>query len=108
MFLASTATPEALEAQAGYLENEYGALVVGKSPHLANRPELEKDLGLAEEAEVLVTELKAAGVDTVSTYADRREKDLVYLENIPVGIDGTLEAEVERLDGLARRRHAGR
>ncbi len=108
VFLASTATREALEAQAGHLEEEHGALVVGSSPNLANRVELEKDLRFAREAEVMVTELKAAGVDTVSRFAAGLEKELVYLENVPVGLEGDLEAEVERLDDLARARYAGR
>jgi cyclic 2,3-diphosphoglycerate synthetase len=80
-------------------------VVVGYSPHLANRPRLTEDLESAREADVLVTELKAAGVDTVSLFAKENDKEIVYLENVPVGLDGaSLAEEIDRLAGLAQNR----
>jgi cyclic 2,3-diphosphoglycerate synthetase len=108
VFLTSTAPAGALEVQAEYLESEYGARVVGKSANLADRAKLEADLDGAGEAEVLVTELKAAGVDTVSLFAERSARELVYLENLPVALEGSLEEEMDRLEKVARARFPGR
>jgi cyclic 2,3-diphosphoglycerate synthase len=102
VFLASTAPSGALDIQAEHLESEYGARVVGKSPNLADRAKLEAELEGVGEAEVLVTELKAAGVDTVSLFASRNDKELVYLENLAVALEGSLEDEMDRLEKIAR------
>jgi cyclic 2,3-diphosphoglycerate synthetase len=108
VFLASTAPPGALELKAEHLETAYGAKVVASSPHLADRDRLVSDLESAREADVLVTELKAAGVDTVSVYAEKNDKELVYLENVPVALEGNLEDEIDGLEALARRRRESR
>lgn len=65
VFLASTAPGPGLRVQADYLESEYGAEVIGGSANLADRERLRADLE-GTGADVLVTELKAAGVDVVS------------------------------------------
>jgi cyclic 2,3-diphosphoglycerate synthetase len=99
VFLTSTAPPEAIGRQVRHLADEYGARIVGSSANLAG----------AREAEVLATELKAAGVDTVSLFAKENNKELVYLENLPVAIGGDdLEGEIDHLAALARQRAAGR
>ena len=108
IFLTSTVPREALDVQAGHLASEYGAVVLGASSNLADRRRLEKDLEGAAGAEVLVTELKAAGVDTVSMFAERQGKELIYIENIPVSLDGNLEEEIDHLMVLARERFARR
>jgi cyclic 2,3-diphosphoglycerate synthetase len=104
IFLTSTAPREAVDVQAGHLAREYGAVVVGSSPNLADRRRLETDLAGAAGADALVTELKAAGVDTVSVFAKRQGKELIYIENIPVSLDGNLEEEIDHLVALARER----
>jgi len=108
VFLASTAPSEAVSIQGRYLEEEYGAVMVGESSNLADRLRLEDDLRRAAEAEVLLTELKAAGVDTVSLFAERTGKELVYMENLPVAVDGSLEKAIDCLEVLARERFQGR
>lgn len=108
VFLVSTAPRHAVERQAEHLAGDYGAIIVGMSSNLADRRRLEADLEAALDAEVLVTELKAAGVDTVSLFAKEKSKEIVYLENQPVTIDGNLEEEMERLQADARARFAGR
>ena len=58
---------------------------------------------------MLLTELKAAGVDTVSLFAKENNKELVYLENLPIAVDGDgLEEEIDHLAAAARERAAGR
>ncbi|MBK5092976.1 MAG: 2,3-diphosphoglycerate synthetase [Actinobacteria bacterium] len=104
IFLTSTAPREAVDVQAGHLAKEHGAVVVGVSSNLADREGLEKDLEGAAGAEVMATELKAAGVDTVSMFAERQGKELIYIENIPVSVDGNLEEEIDHLVALARDR----
>jgi cyclic 2,3-diphosphoglycerate synthetase len=101
VFVASTAPPPALELQVRHLEEEHGAKVVGASPNLADRERLEADLDEAAGAEVLATELKAAGVDTVSLRAKRSGQELVYLENLPVALEGELGPEIDRLKETA-------
>ncbi len=108
LFLASTAPPRAVEAQCEHLEREFGAVVVGSSPNLADRKKLSADLERARDAEVLATELKAAGVDTVSARAESEGKELVYIENVPVALEGGLEEEIENLERITRDRFAGR
>lgn len=108
VFLASTASPRGLQEQAEHLESEFGALIVGKSHHLADRALLERDLEGAAGAEVMVTELKAAGVDTVSLYARKSGKELAYIENLPVALEGSLEEEIDRLEKIARAKSLGR
>jgi cyclic 2,3-diphosphoglycerate synthase len=108
IFIASTAPPEGLDAQAEHLEKEFGALVTGKSHHLADRVELARELESAGDAEVFVTELKAAGVDTVSREAARSGRGLVYIENVPVAIGGSLEKEIDILEDKAKERYLGR
>ena len=104
VFLVSTAPPQGIEVQAQHLEKEHGASVVGKSHHLANRAGLERDLGDAAGADVLVTELKAAGVDVVSIHAEESGRELVYIENVPVALEGNLEEEIDQLERTARKR----
>jgi cyclic 2,3-diphosphoglycerate synthase len=109
VFLTSTAPPEAICQQEQHLAAEYGARIVGTSANLADRKRLAADLAGAREAEVLLTELKAAGVDTVSLFAKENNKELVYLENLPVAVDGdSLEEEIDHLAAAARERAAGR
>ncbi|MCG2795515.1 MAG: 2,3-diphosphoglycerate synthetase [Actinomycetia bacterium] len=108
VFLASTAPAEAVEVQGRHLARQHGALVIGTSPNLADRGKLEEDLKGAIEAEVMITELKAAGVDTVSRFAKREGKSLVYIENRPVSVEGDLDDGIDHLLELAMERHKAR
>ncbi|MHB8896052.1 MAG: 2,3-diphosphoglycerate synthetase [Candidatus Geothermincolia bacterium] len=108
VYLISTAPPQAALRQAKHLEEEHGAVVVGSSSNLADRGRLAPDLESALAADVLVTELKAAGVDTVSLFAEEHGKELVYLENLPVATEGNLEEEIDLLESTAKTRFASR
>ncbi len=87
---ASVAPEEALKkAIIPYIEEKYGAEVVGYTRWLSNRPKLRKDLEeLLPKAEVLVTELKAAAVDVATRMALSMGKEVVYVWNIPVTVGG--------------------
>lgn len=87
---ASVAPEEALKkAIIPYIEKEYGAEVIGYTRWLSNRSKLRADLEkLLPEAEVLVTELKAAAVDVATRMALKRGLKVVYVWNIPVTTGG--------------------
>jgi cyclic 2,3-diphosphoglycerate synthetase len=106
VYLVTTAPETAGEALEGYLTEREECLLVGRSHHLSNRQFLEEDLQGAEEAEVLLTELKAAAVDVVTRFARRRGKEIVYYHNLPVpvgeeeeGLDSYFEKIWKMVDG---------
>lgn len=87
VFFATTAPGPAAARQARDLETRHGANVVGWSNHLADRARLIRDLDRAPGAEVLVTELKAAGVDVATRAALASGLEVVYCDNRPVATD---------------------
>lgn len=88
VFLATTAPVGAAQSIAASLETEHGARVVGVSANLANRTLLNEDLPAAGGAEVLVTELKAAGVDVATRFALETGMEVVYCDNRPAAVGG--------------------
>ncbi|MDD5748589.1 MAG: cyclic 2,3-diphosphoglycerate synthetase [Actinomycetota bacterium] len=108
VFLVTSAKEKAASFQAEHLEIECGAKVLGFSHRLADRESLKTDLEDARGADVIVTELKAAGVDTVSLFAKENEQELVYLDNVPVSVGGDLDAELDHLEESSRIRYSER
>jgi cyclic 2,3-diphosphoglycerate synthetase len=88
VFYVTTAPAAARDHLAAHLESEHGAKVVGTSHHLADRPKLAADLEEAGEAEVLVTELKAAAVDFAARFALERGMEVVFCDNRVDPIEG--------------------
>ena len=93
VFLVATAPPEARELLEKHLREKEGCEVLGSSFNLSRRDRLVSDLGGADEAEVVLTELKAAAVDVVARYARRRGKELVFFHNVPVPTGGDMDLE---------------
>ncbi|HUR18324.1 MAG TPA: hypothetical protein VMZ51_05225 [Acidimicrobiales bacterium] len=93
VFYATTAPASARAHLAAHLEHEHGAKVTGISHNLANRPLLLADLEAATGADVLVVELKAAGVDLAARYALERGIEVVFCDNRveTLGGDGTFD-----------------
>ncbi len=91
VFLVATAPEEAGILLEDYLEKEEGCELVGTSYHLSDRTRLDEELQGAGDAEVLLTELKAAAVDTVTRYARDNDKEVVYFHNRPVPVAGEKE-----------------
>lgn len=86
----TTAQPEAAETLVGHLEAECGADVVFTSCDLARRSALTAAVRRASrEADVFLTEIKAAAIDVVAEAADAAGKRLVLCDNEPVATDGT-------------------
>ncbi|RJP30840.1 MAG: 2,3-diphosphoglycerate synthetase [Actinobacteria bacterium] len=94
VFLVATAPEEAGILLEDYLEEKEGCVPVGRSHSLSDRRNLEDDLRGAGEAEILLTELKAAAVDVVTRFARDKGKEVVYFHNVPItvgsemGLDG--------------------
>jgi cyclic 2,3-diphosphoglycerate synthetase len=95
-FVATTAPETAGESIRRYLEEEHGCRVVGISHSLSDRERLVEDLKAIGKgrAEVLLCEIKAAGVDVATRRALDGGLEVVYMDNLPVGVEGDDPAEV--------------
>lgn len=108
IWLGTTAGEAATRLLALHLEQKFGAQVIATSTALADRERLGRDLapaGEAKEAEVLVTELKAAAVDVVTRTGVERGIEVIYLDNRPEEVaGGRLEEELLALAEKAKER----
>ena len=102
-FVATTAPEEAADHIRRHLEEEHGCKVVGMTHSLSDRGKLEGELTAAKgQAEVLLCEIKAAGVDVATRTALDEGMEVVYMDNVPHGIDGDDPAgAIERAARLA-------
>jgi cyclic 2,3-diphosphoglycerate synthetase len=89
-FVATTAPEAAANSITSHLEREHGCRVVGIAHSLSDRERLEKDLGGNQmlAADVLLCEIKAAGIDVATRRALDAGLDVVYMDNVPVGTEG--------------------
>ena len=88
VFVATTA-PEAVgDSLRKHLEDVHGCRVVGMSHALSDRAKLESDLAGLKEADTLLTEIKAAGIDVATRRALEQGLDVVYMDNVPHGVEG--------------------
>ncbi|MDQ3985573.1 MAG: 2,3-diphosphoglycerate synthetase [Actinomycetota bacterium] len=88
-FVATTAPEAAAELIRRHLEREHGCRVAGISHSLSDRDRLEADLKEARgEADTLLCEIKAAGVDVATRRALDEGWDVVYMDNVPQGVEG--------------------
>ncbi|MBN2025738.1 MAG: 2,3-diphosphoglycerate synthetase [Actinobacteria bacterium] len=93
VFLVATAPEEAGNLLEEYLEEKEGCVLVGRSHKLSDRRYLEDDLRGAGEAEILLTELKAAAVEVVTRFARDNGKEVVYFHNVPIATGGEMGLE---------------
>jgi cyclic 2,3-diphosphoglycerate synthetase len=108
VFVATTAVEAAQQSITRHLESEHGCEVIGISHALSDRTRLEEELGGIKpgNVDVLLCEIKAAGIDTATRWALDNDVDVVYMDNIPVGIDGdNPDAVFEWAGRLAGERH---
>jgi cyclic 2,3-diphosphoglycerate synthetase len=103
-----TTAPEAAAPQlAASLAADHGADVVLVSCDLADRRLLPAAVArAAAEADVFLTEIKAAAVDVVAEGAAAAGRELVFCDNEPVALEGDLAATVDWLAALAAERFA--
>jgi cyclic 2,3-diphosphoglycerate synthase len=107
VFVATTAPEEAAGVIRDHLEGEHGCRVTGITHSLSDRSKLEGELAEAKkDADVLLCEIKAAGVDVATRRALKEGMDVVYIDNVPHGVDGDDPASViKRAATLASQRY---
>lgn len=85
VLLTTTAKPQANKEIKDHLEKKFGCSVIFISNKLSDRPRLIQDIKRhAGEAEILLCEIKAAGIDVVTEMGKEFGKQVVYVDNIPV------------------------
>ena len=95
VFVATTAAEVAGEALKRHLETKYGCRVVGITHSLSDRRKLQAELqALGGRADVLLCEIKAAAIDVATKRALDEGLEVVYMDNVPVGVDGDDPTEV--------------
>jgi cyclic 2,3-diphosphoglycerate synthetase len=104
----TTAAPRALPALTAHLAQVYGAEVVVACADLARRQALAKAAVRAQaEADVFLTEIKAAAIDVVAEAATGAHKELVFCDNDVRPLPGhDLAAAFDDLVDLAKHRYA--
>jgi cyclic 2,3-diphosphoglycerate synthetase len=109
-FFATTAPDELAVRLGDEIERTAGCRVVKVSSRLADRAGLERDLADSPVFDVLLTELKAAGVDVAARRAVERGAEVVFVDNRPVaaGGDGDVHDLLREIAELGRRRAARR
>ena len=100
VFVATTAPKEAARVISTHLEEHCGCKVVGITHALSDRATLEQEIAdIEKEADILLCEIKAAGIDVATRAALSHDLDVVYMDNVPVGIDGDDPADLIRWAG---------
>jgi cyclic 2,3-diphosphoglycerate synthase len=108
VFVATTAPEAAGEQLKTYLETHEKCRVVAITHSLSDRNRLERELQAMEGADVLLCEIKAAGVDIAIRRALEAQIRVAYLDNVPQAIDGQdLRAVFTSAAELARDRFEG-
>jgi cyclic 2,3-diphosphoglycerate synthase len=108
VFVATTAPEAAGEQIRSYLESHEKCRVVAITHSLSNRGRLERELQAMEGADVLLCEIKAAGVDMAIRRAIEAGMRVSYLDNVPQSVDGQdLRALFTSSAELAASRFAG-
>lgn len=109
-YVATTAPEAAAGAIRRHLQARHGCEVVGISHSLSDRKALEQELAAQDRnADVLLCEVKAAGIDVATRWGLEQGLEVVYMDNAPEGVDGDDPAAlVSRAADLALERSAAR
>jgi cyclic 2,3-diphosphoglycerate synthetase len=92
-FFATTAPPAVVPRLIRHLEADHGCMVVGWSTRLADRAGLVEDLDAVQGYDVLLTELKAAAVDTGARAARSRGAEVVFVDNRAEAVEGSVDLD---------------
>ena len=88
-YVATTAPEVVAPALVRHLEERYQCKVVGISHALSDRGRLRADLNEASgRMQVLLCEIKAAGIDVATRWALSEGVEVVYMDNVPEGVGG--------------------
>ena len=71
-----------------YVEKKYNCEIMGVSFNLSNREKLKKELLECDNYDTILTELKASSVDLVTEFAIEHKKNISYMNNIPIILEG--------------------
>jgi cyclic 2,3-diphosphoglycerate synthase len=91
----TTAPAAAHERLAAHLREEHGADVVFVSGNLARRGDLHAELERAPEADVYLTEIKAAAIDVVAESAAERGIPLMLADNDVLSLPGERDLDAQ-------------
>ena len=107
VFVATTAPEAAQAAIRSSLEEKHGCRVVGVSHSLGDREKLTRELEqIKGKADVLLCEVKAAGIDVATKKGLDAGLDVIYMDNVPEPVDGSdVSQALELLADLARERN---
>ena len=109
VFVATTAPESVAPTIETALEAEHGCDVVGLSTNLSNRPKLRTDLDEGTgDADVLLTEIKAASIDVAGRYANEHGLEIVFMHNEATAIRGTVDSLESGVRSLCERTLADR
>ena len=92
-FFATTAPSAVVQRLIRRLEADHGCRVVGWSARLADRAGLVEDLDAVQGYDVLLTELKAAAVDTAVPSALDRGAEVVFVDNRAEAVEGSADLD---------------
>ncbi|HVF53838.1 MAG TPA: cyclic 2,3-diphosphoglycerate synthetase [Actinomycetota bacterium] len=105
--IVATTAPETAGATIRrHLEEEHGCEIKAISHSLSDRSKLLEELDAGGgDAQVLLCEIKAAGIDVATRWALDKGLDVVYMDNVPHPIEGDdLDSAFDHLATLARSR----
>jgi cyclic 2,3-diphosphoglycerate synthetase len=102
VFFCCTAPTEAAKVLRDHLETVHDCTVVGMTHQLADRSALLAELKDAPDHDVLLTEVKGAGIDVAARQALKAGRDVVLVDNVLRG-DGVQQAFERVLDLAATR-----
>jgi cyclic 2,3-diphosphoglycerate synthase len=109
VFFATTAPGIVMPRLVEHLESVHHCRVTATSPHLSDRPALRRDIAAAAGTfDVLVTELKAAAIDVAAAAAEEAGVPTVLCDNVPVAVEGDMEAVIDDLAAAALERGRAR
>jgi cyclic 2,3-diphosphoglycerate synthetase len=106
VFVATTAPAHAGDSIRGHLEERYGCTVKGITHSLSDRKRLREEIEhMTDQTDLLLCEIKAAAIDVAARQALDAGLDVVFMDNVPEGIDGDDPAQAA-LDvaGIAKER----
>jgi cyclic 2,3-diphosphoglycerate synthetase len=89
VFVATTAPAHAGDSMRAHLEDRYGCTVKGITHSLSDRKRLREEIEhMADRTDLLLCEIKAAAIDVAARQALDAGLDVVFMDNVPEGIDG--------------------
>ncbi len=99
IFMAMTASNNIEHKIREYIENNFKCRVEQMSFNLGDRKKLRDDLEKSKNYDTILTELKAASVDVLTEYVYEKKKEVVYMNNVPVILNGEdfLKEELKKL-----------